>query len=54
MTTAQSLMITRNRAYSDYLKATDITERAEKLRIYKELCLAADAAYRQEIKGDLL
>lgn len=54
MTSYENLRIQRNRVHIAYEKEVDISKKMDLLRAYKELCLAADAAYRQEIKGETI
>lgn len=46
--TTEQLRICRNRAYVEYLHATDITDKAEKLSRWKALCLAYNDKMKQE------
>ena len=46
--TTEELRISRNRAYVEYLHATDITDKAEKLRRWKALCLAYNDTMKQD------
>ena len=46
--TTEELRISRNRAYVEYLHASDITDAAEKLSRWKALCLAYNDTIKQE------
>jgi hypothetical protein len=46
--TAEELRISRNRAYVEYLHATDITDKAEKLAIWKAKCLEYNDVMKRE------
>lgn len=48
MTTEEQLRIQRNRAYVEYLHASDITDAAEKLAIWKVKCLEYNDFTKQE------
>ena len=50
MTTEEQLRIQRNRAYVEYLHATDITDAAEKLAIWKAKCLEYSDVMKQDNK----
>ena len=46
--TAEELRISRNRAYVEYLHASDITEAAEKLAVWKAKCLEYNDVMKRE------
>lgn len=47
--TTEQLRICRNRAYVEYLHAIDISEKAEKLAVWKAKCLEYDVATKEEL-----
>lgn len=46
--TTEELRISCNRAYVEYLHATDITDAAEKLAVWKAKCLEYNDRMKQE------
>lgn len=48
MTKEEQLLICRNRAFVEYLHATDNTDKAEKLAIWKVKCLEYNDFTKQE------
>lgn len=50
--TCEQLRIQKNRAYIDYERETDITQKMAKLNIYRTLKAQYEDAYRQEVQGD--
>jgi len=50
--TVEELRIQRNRAYIEYERETDITQKRLKQEVWKNLCSQYEDAYRQDILGD--
>lgn len=48
----EQLRIQKNRAYIDYERETDTTQKMIKLGIYRNLKAQYEDAYRQEVLGD--
>lgn len=50
--TCEQLRISKNRAFVEYERETDIAEKMQKLNRWKMLCQMYEDAYRQEVKGE--
>lgn len=50
--TCEQLRIQKNRAYIDYEREADTTQKMIKLAIYRNLKAQYEDAYRQEVLGD--
>ncbi len=48
----EELRIQKNRAYIDYERETDVTQKMAKLGIWRSLKAQYEDAYRQEVLGD--